>query len=191
MDLIQTLSIMTFRQTPLITVKMLHSSIILMATLGLLASAVADPESATAKIAASGPADGNYRLTDWTAVRMNTKWVPKYATFQGYLSFEGTGDFPSVTLWDTRENLEQKKAFCDIAIESASACKIINRKFGRGANNWKVMHGLYVEISGEFERQEEGFEYTGLGRLSGIKEIAIYNNGLVLLLLKPEGPESE
>lgn len=150
----------------------------------LVASVVAEPETDGQPAVLDSKSDVVYRLTDWTAVRTNSKWVPKNTRFQGYLRFDGDGDFPKVTLWETKESMEQQRAFYHIAIESDSACRLINKEFGGGANNWRVMHGLYVEVTGVFTRQEEGLEYLRLGELVGIQEISIYNNGLVLLHLK-------
>jgi len=127
-----------------------------------------------------------YHFTDWFQIRSSSKPLPKKIIIDGYISFDGVGDFPTITLWDSIEGLEQKRTYHQISIDSESASTIINDAFGWGVDSWGVLQGLFVEIEGEFSRQESGLEYLegGLGKISSIKKITVKNNGRVLLLLE-------
>ena len=121
---------------------------------------------------------------DWTAIRINSKWVGKHVVIEGYLELLGTGDQPRITLWDTKEAMQVQRNFHYIEIDSKSATDMIIKKFGSGADNWRVLQGLFVKISGSFEIQDEGLQYISLGTMSDVKRIDIINNGLVLLRLE-------
>ncbi len=133
-----------------------------------------------------GNEEETYLPISWFAIMANTKWIAEKASIQGYLGFEGQGDYPAIKLWNTKEALDDQRLFSSIRIETVSASVVINEQFGWGVDGWRVMEGLFVAVSGKFERQAEGQEdlAPGLGTLSEIQSIEIQNKGLPLLLLK-------
>jgi len=141
--------------------------------------------SAAAKSDEPLPKQGvHYYMTDWAAIRSVSEYVGKYVCIAGYLSFDGTGDSPSITLYETQEAMKEKRAFHNILVGNEHSMPLIEKQFSSGANNWRVLEGAYVEVSGGFSMEKQGSQHTRLGRIYGVKRIDVLNNGRVLLRLE-------
>lgn len=117
---------------------------------------------------------------DWTAIKMNAKWDNGMIIIDGYLSMEGIKDSPRISLWETEEAMKNRRIFRSVFVDSESAMEIIGAELGRSPEQWSVLHGAYVKITSSFEREKEGLEYISLGKITNIKNISVFNNGLLL-----------
>ena len=117
-------------------------------------------------------------------------YVRKYTddvkiSIDGYLSLGGCNtDYPDVSLWDSREALIDQRAYKSIPVDSESANKLIIKKYGKGANAWRVMQGLHVRIDGLFKPADVGAVEIEFGRIFEITRIEVLSNGLALLVLE-------
>ena len=125
-----------------------------------------------------------YFPVDWKNIDPTHEPIPKLAAVEGYLEFDGTGDFPKITLWPTEEAMKQKKVFSNIIIQSESASPLIVGKFGKGVNSWKVMNGLFVSIQGQLNIEPRVSRHVFIAEIKEIKLITVLNNGMALLEIK-------
>lgn len=135
--------------------------------------------------------ENTHHYIDWALIRSGSEFVSKNVIIDGYIDFEGGGNFPGVYLWEDHESLERKRVFRSIRIDSESLCKLINDRFGWDNEQWRVLAGLYVEIEGELAIEKLGYRHCepGLGILSNVRRVAVKNRGLDLLVLVPSKPD--
>lgn len=126
----------------------------------------------------------HYAALHWTAIRTHTLWAGKRVAIEGFLELTGTGEYPRSTLWETAEAMKHQKMFHNIIVDSESVAPLISKRFGAGADQWRVLHGLFVRIEGTFEIEPVGSQHATLGLMSDIRRIDVMNNGFVLMSLE-------
>jgi hypothetical protein len=131
--------------------------------------------------------EDQYFPVDWARIHSITKPAGR-ACVDGFLGFEGTGDYPTITLWETEEAMKHKRPFRSIDIDSESASKLILERLGAGVDNWQAVNGAYVKVQGIMKLAEDGTTYFSLGHLTNIAKITVFNNGLEILSF--ESPKS-
>lgn len=124
-----------------------------------------------------------YWPQSWHTIR-NSRAKAAKISMRGYLSFKGGGDFPSIRLYQYKEDLENRDPN-SIRLD-VTAVRLINDQLGWGADNWVVLDRLYVEVSGELTRSEFTHEPFWLGTFENVTLIEIKNNGLTLMTIKPQ-----
>ena len=137
-------------------------------------------------ISSSDGFDGEeaYNPVSWISIQTDDEFLNPKMVLEGVISFEGLGETPSVFLWKDEFSYKNKVLFRKIDLDPVTALKLIEAKFGKGAENWRVLEGLFVEVVGDFERKQRGFEFTGLGSLRKVRAIRVKNNDRVLVAME-------
>jgi len=125
-----------------------------------------------------------YFPVDWKSIKPIEKTLPRLVCLEGYLGFEGSGDFPRIILWETDEARKQQMTFRRLLVQSESASPMINRHFGAGVDSWKVLEGMFISIKGVLEIEPDESRHLFIGKLNSIKSIAVRNNGLDLFRIQ-------
>ena len=127
-----------------------------------------------------------YNQVSWLSIKLDDDRAHPRAKVSGYISFDGSGDYPTVTLWEDADKMKDRRVEYSLQVESESFMKLVNAKFGSGTNNWKVLQGLYVEVCGALECDKDATWAFGVAAISEVRKISIKNNGRILMSLEKE-----
>jgi hypothetical protein len=111
---------------------------------------------------------------DWTSIRR--KDVPRNVSIDGYISLDGVGEYPTITLWENPEAMQQGRLFYCIHIDSVSMANLVAEILGRDSKEWHSLKGAFVVISGNLVPEKVN-PNLGLGELSDIRQVRIKCNG--------------
>lgn len=125
-----------------------------------------------------------YFPVDWRSIQPDKKPISRHVSLEGYLGFDGVGDFPTIILWESDEARKQQMTFRGLLIQSESASPLINKRFGAGVNSWKVLEGMFVSVEGILEIEPNETRHLFIGELKSIKSITVKNNGMALFEIK-------
>ncbi len=128
-----------------------------------------------------------FREVDWISIKLDNKWASSELRIKGFLSIEEEGGAVTCYLYETRESMRLKRNSYQIELDSEDILNLAKKNFGDGSGNWKVLCGLFVQITGKMKRVERGDEpKLGLGKIDEISAVEIFNNGHMLMGLYRE-----
>jgi hypothetical protein len=118
------------------------------------------------------------KYLSWEDVKKETNGkIFKNIEIDGFIKFEGSGDFPNITLWESKESLKYARVFRSVTVDADSLMPLIHAKYNKSKESWNYLDGLYVKIIANYKDQEKGLDYISMGRLTEIRILKISNNG--------------